>query len=55
MPTVPFVCRHSVEVSLWHEESGRSSGVGGARWLVRAYNSYDPESKKRKYLNQTIH
>ena len=24
-------------------------------WLVRVYNGRDAETKKRKYLNQTIH
>jgi integrase len=28
---------------------------GDRTWLVRVYNGRDPESKKRKYLNQTIH
>src|SRR6516164_6565265 len=28
---------------------------GARTWLVRVYNGRDPESKKRKYLNQTIH
>jgi hypothetical protein len=28
---------------------------GDRTWLVRVYNGRDPESKKRKHLNQTIH
>lgn len=28
---------------------------GEHSWLVRVYNCRDPESKKRKYLNQTVH
>jgi len=28
---------------------------GDRAWLVRVYNGRDPESKKRKYLNQTVH
>jgi hypothetical protein len=28
---------------------------GDRTWLVRAYNGRDPETRKRKYLNQTIH
>jgi hypothetical protein len=28
---------------------------GARTWLVRVYNGRDPESKKRKYLNQTVH
>jgi hypothetical protein len=28
---------------------------GDRTWLVRVYNGRDPESKKRKYLNQTVH
>lgn len=28
---------------------------GPRAWLVRAYNGRDPETKKREYLNQTIH
>ena len=28
---------------------------GARAWLVRVYNGRDPESKKRKYLNRTIH
>ena len=28
---------------------------GTRTWLVRAYNGRDVETKKRKYLNQTIH
>ena len=27
---------------------------GDRTWLVRVYNGRDPESKKRKYLNQTV-
>jgi hypothetical protein len=42
-----------VEVSLWHEKSGRSSGVDGARgWCVYTTATI-PKTKKRKYLNQT--
>jgi integrase len=28
---------------------------GDRKWLVRVYNGRDPESKKRKYLNDTVH
>jgi hypothetical protein len=28
---------------------------GDRTWLVRVYNGRDPESKKRKYVNQTVH
>jgi hypothetical protein len=28
---------------------------GARTWLVRVYNGRDAETKKRKYLNQTIH
>jgi integrase len=28
---------------------------GARTWLVRVYNRRDSESKKRKYLNRTIH
>jgi hypothetical protein len=40
-----------VEVSLWHEKSGRSSGDAHTR-LVRVYNRHDLKTKKRRYLNQ---
>ena len=52
---MPLVCRDSVEVSLWHEKSAdrrtRSPHLDGAR----VHNGRDPETKKRNYLNQTIH
>jgi hypothetical protein len=28
---------------------------GDRTWLVRLYNGRDPESKRRKFLNQTVH
>ena len=34
---------------------GQIVGRGPRTWLVRVYNGRDPETKKRKYLNQTIH
>ena len=34
---------------------GQIVGRGRRRWLVRVYNGHDTETKKRKYLNQTIH
>ena len=34
---------------------GQIVGRGRHTWLVRLYNGRDPENKKRKYLNQTIH
>src|ERR1039457_5351718 len=34
---------------------GQIVGRGRHTWLVRLYNGRDPETKKRKYLNQTIH
>ena len=34
---------------------GQIIGRGRRTWLVRVYNGHDPETKKRKYLNQTIH
>jgi integrase len=34
---------------------GQIVGRGRRTWLVRVYNGHDPETKKRKYLNQTIH
>ena len=34
---------------------GEIVGRGRQTWLVRAYNGHDLETKKRKYLNQTIH
>ena len=33
---------------------GQIVGRGRSTWLVRVYNGRDPETKKRKYLNQTI-
>ena len=33
---------------------GQIVGRGRSTWLVRVYNGCDPETKKRKYLNQTI-
>ena len=51
-PRVPVVCLTS-EVSLWHVKSVRSER-GRRTWLVRVYNGRDRETKKRKYLNQTI-
>ncbi len=48
----PLCAATPVEVSLWHEKSGRSSGVDGARgWCVYITAAIP----KRKYLNQTIH
>ena len=45
-----------VEVSLWHEKLARSLGVDGALgWCVVYSTGHDPETKKRKYLNQTSH
>lgn len=34
---------------------GQIVGRKRRTWLVRVYNGHDPETKKRKYLNQTIH
>ena len=34
---------------------GQIVGRGRHTWLVRVFNGRDPENKKRKYLNQTIH
>ena len=34
---------------------GQIVGRGRRTWLVRVYNGRDPETRKRKYLNQTIH
>jgi Phage integrase, N-terminal SAM-like domain len=34
---------------------GQIVGRGPRTWLVRVYNGRDPVTKKRKYLNQTIH
>ena len=34
---------------------GQIVGRGRRTWLVRVYNGRDPETKKRTYLNQTIH
>lgn len=34
---------------------GQIVGRGRRTWLVRVYNGRDPETKKREYLNQTIH
>jgi hypothetical protein len=34
---------------------GQIVGRGRRTWLVRVYNGHDPETKKRKYLNQTLH
>ncbi len=31
---------------------GQIVGRGRRTWLVRVYNGHDPETKKRKYLNQ---
>jgi hypothetical protein len=28
---------------------------GARAWLVRVHNGRDPETKKRKYLNQTVY
>ena len=33
---------------------GQTVGRGRHTWLVRVYSGRDPETKKRKYLNQTI-
>src|SRR2546426_12109056 len=33
---------------------GQIVGRGPRTWLARVYNGRDPETKKRKYLNQTI-
>lgn len=34
---------------------GQIVGRGPRTWLVRVYNGRDPETKKGRYLNQTIH
>jgi len=34
---------------------GQIVGRGCRTWLVRVYNGRNPETKKRNYLNQTIH
>jgi hypothetical protein len=34
---------------------GQIVGRGRRTWLLRVYNGHDPETKKRKYLTQTIH
>ena len=34
---------------------GQIAERGRSTWLVRVYNGRDPETKKRKYLNQTVH
>jgi hypothetical protein len=34
---------------------GQIFGRGRRTWLVRVCNGHDPETKKRKYLNQAIH
>jgi hypothetical protein len=34
---------------------GQIVGRGARTWLLRVYNGRDPVTKKRKYLNQTIH
>ena len=34
---------------------GQIVGRGPRNWLVRVYNGRNPETKKRNYLNQTIH
>jgi hypothetical protein len=34
---------------------GQIVGRGRRTCLVLVYNGHDPETKKRKYLNQTIH
>jgi hypothetical protein len=33
---------------------GQIVACGRRTWLVRVYNGRDPETKKRKYLNQSI-
>jgi integrase len=43
------------EVSLWHRKVGQIIRRGARTWLVRAFDGRDAETKKRKYLNQTIH
>jgi hypothetical protein len=44
-----------VEVALWARKVGQIVGRRRRTWLVRVYNGHDPETKQRKYLNQTIH
>lgn len=34
---------------------GQIVGRGARAWLVRVYNGRDPETKKRKYSNQTVY
>ena len=34
---------------------GQIIGLGPRTWLVRAYMGRDSETKKRKYLNKTVH
>lgn len=36
-------------------KTGQIVGRGPRTWLVRVYNGRDPETRKRKYLNQTVH
>ena len=36
-------------------KTGQIIGHGPRMWLVRVYNGRDPETRKRKYLSQTIH
>lgn len=36
-------------------KTGQIVGRGHRTWLVRVYNGRDPETRKRKYLNQTVH
>jgi hypothetical protein len=44
-----------VEVALWARKVGQIVGRRRRTCLVRVYNGHDPETKQRKYLNQTIH
>lgn len=39
---------------LWYGKSVRSSDATTV-WLVRVYNGRDPESKKPKYVIDTVH
>jgi len=36
-------------------KAGQIVGRGPRTWLVRVYNVRNPETRKRNYLNQTIH
>jgi hypothetical protein len=45
-------CRGGVSMA---RKVGQIVRRGDRTWLVRVYNGRDPESRKRKYLNQTVH